>query len=153
MKNMKVLLRENVADLGGIGEVVDVAAGYARNYLLPHRKAIEATPENVKMLERRRLRYLAEVEARESEISAKIESLGRLKLVATEKADETGSLYGSVGPARIAELLSSAGHPTEEKDVRLDDPIKSVGTHEIPIHIFGEHYAGIQVIVESDTSA
>ena len=67
MKNMKVLLRENVDDLGGIGEVVDVAAGYARNYLLPYRKAIEATPENVKMLERRRLRYLAEVEARESE--------------------------------------------------------------------------------------
>ena len=67
-----------------------------------------------------------------------------------EKADETGSLYGSVGAGRIAELLSAAGHATDEKDVRLDEPIKSVGTHEVPIHIFGEHYAGIRVMVEAE---
>ena len=148
MKNVKVLLRDDVEDLGGIGEVVMVAPGYARNYLLPYKLAVEATPENVKMYERRRARRLQEIEAREAEISAKIESLGKLMLKTSEKADETGTLYGSVGSGRIADLLSQAGHPTDEKDVRLDEPIKTVGTHEVPIHIFGEHYAGIQIVVE-----
>ena len=149
MKNVKVLLRENVRDLGMIGEVVTVARGYARNYLLPHRMAVEAPPENAKIMERRRARYEAELVAREADISAKIESLGRLKVTTSEKSDETGTLYGSVGAARIAELLTAAGHPTDERDVRVDEPIKSVGTYEIPVHIFGEHYAGIQLIVEA----
>ncbi|HED64391.1 MAG TPA: 50S ribosomal protein L9 [Planctomycetes bacterium] len=149
MKQVTVLLREMVQDLGGVGDVVRVAPGYARNYLLPYKLAVEATPENVKMLERRRARLEEELQQREAETSAKIESLGRLKLSTAEKADETGTLYGSVGAARIAELLTAAGHATEEKDVRLDEPIKSVGTHEVPIHVFGEHYAAIQVVVES----
>lgn len=149
MKQVTVLLRERVEDLGGVGDVVTVAAGYARNYLLPFRLAVEATPENVKMLERRRARLEEELLRREAETSAKIESLGQLKLSTKEKADESGTLYGSVGAARIAELLRAAGHPTDESDVRLDEPIKSLGTHEVPIHVFGEHYAAIQVVVES----
>jgi large subunit ribosomal protein L9 len=149
MKNLSILLRENVDSLGRVGDVVSVAAGYARNYLLPYRLAVSATPENVKMMKRRGERLLAEDAAREADISAKIESLGKLKLSTTEKADDSGSLYGSVGAARIAELLTGAGHPTEEKDVRLEEPIKSVGTHEVPVHVFGAHYAGIQVVVEA----
>jgi len=150
MKNVKILLRENVDDLGMIGDVVSVAPGYARNYLFPSRAAVEATPENVKMMERRRVRYEAAVVAQEAEISAKIESLGNLTLTTKEKADETGTLYGSVGAHKIAELLTKAGHPTAEKDVRIDEPIKTLGTHEVPIHIHGEHYAGIQVFVQSE---
>ena len=149
MKQVTVLLRERVDDLGGVGDVVKVAAGYARNYLLPYKLAVEATPENVKMLERRRARLEEELQRREAETSAKIESLGQLKLSTAEKADEGGTLYGSVGAARIAELLTAAGHPTDESDVRLDEPIKSLGTHEVPIHVFGEHYAAIQVVVEA----
>lgn len=150
MKNVKILLREHVHDLGTIGEVVEVRAGYARNYLLPYRMAVEATSENVKSMERRAQRFAAEAADREAEISAKIESLGLLKLSTSEKADESGTLYGSVGAARIAELLTTAGYPTADKDVRLDEPIKSLGTHEVPIHVFGEHYAGIQIVVEAD---
>ncbi len=153
MKNVKVLLRESVDDLGEIGDVIQVAPGFARNYLFPFKKAIEATPENVKMMDRKRQRHLADVAARESEITAKLEALGQVKVVAKEKADGSGSLYGSVGAARIAELLTAAGHPTNEKDVRLDEPIKSLGTHEVPIHVFGEHYAGIQIVVEADATA
>jgi len=151
MKNVKVLLRENVPNLGSVGDVVRVAPGFARNYLVPGRMAVEATAENVKMMERRGKRLLAEAAAREADISAKIESLGMLKLMTTEKADETGTLYGSVGPVRIAELMTAAGHPTSDKDVRLDEPIKSVGTHEVPIHVWGEHYAGIQIVVEAES--
>ncbi len=150
MKNQKVLLRENVESLGRIGEVVRVRSGYARNYLFPHRLAVEANPENVRLMERRRVRFEADEKAREADISARIESLGKLKLAVVEKADSSGTLYGSVGPATVARLLAEAGYPTDEKNVRLDEPIKSVGTHEVPIHVYGEHYAGIQIVVEAE---
>ena len=147
MKTVKILLRESVNELGMIGDVVDVRPGFARNYLFPRRLAVEATADNVKFMDRRRKRWMAENDAREAVIQAKIESLGQLKLEAAEKADDTGTLYGSVGAMVIARLLTQAGYPTEEKDVRLEEPIKSLGTHEVPVHIHGEHYAGIQVVV------
>ena len=151
MRNVKVLLRENVDNLGTVGEVVTVAPGYARNYLIPQRVAIEATPENVKSLERRRERMQAELAAREAEVNARIEVLGRVRLATSEKADETGSLYGSVNAAVVARLLTEAGYPVDEKDVRLDEPIKTVGAHEVPIHVHGEHYAGVQLMVEAES--
>lgn len=150
MKNLKVLLRENVDSLGRIGEVVRVRSGYARNYLFPRRLAIEANSDNMRAMERRRVRFEAEEKAREADITARIESLGKLRLAVVEKADATGTLYGSVGPATIARLLAEKGYPTDEKNVRLDEPIKSVGTHEVPIHVWGEHYAGIQIVVEAE---
>lgn len=152
MKNLNVLLRENVMDLGRIGEVVRVRPGYARNYLFPRKLAVDATPENVRLMERKRVRFEAEEKAREAQISARIEALGNITLSVAEKADASGTLYGSVGPATIVKLLKKAGVTVEEKDIRIEEPIKSVGTHEIPIHIFGEHYAGIQIVVEAESS-
>ena len=151
MKNVKILLRETVENLGSVGEVVEVAPGHARNYLFPKRLAIEATADNVKAMERRKARYAVELEQREADLSTKIAALGKVQLVTREKADETGTLYGSVSPALVARLLTRAGHAVNEKDVRLDEPIKSVGTFEVPIHVHGEHYAGVQLIVEADT--
>ncbi len=150
MKNLKVLLRENVDSLGRIGEVVRVRTGYARNYLFPYKLAVEATEDNMRLMERRRVRFEAEEEAREAQITARIEALGKVTLSVVEKADPSGTLYGSVGAATIARLLAQAGVPTDERDVRLEEPIKSVGTHEIPIHVYGEHYAGIQIVVEAE---
>jgi large subunit ribosomal protein L9 len=150
MKNVNVLLRENVQDLGQIGDVVRVRPGYARNYLFPLKLAVDATPENVRSMERKRVRVEAEEQAREAQISARIEALGNITLSVVEKADASGTLYGSVGPATIVKLLAKAGVQAEEKDIRLEEPIKSVGTHEIPIHIWGEHYAGIQIVVEAE---
>ncbi len=152
MKNLQVLLRESVPSLGQIGEVVRVRQGYARNYLFPHKLAVDATPENVKLMERKRVRVEAEEQAREAQISARIEALGKITLSVIEKADSSGTLYGSVGAATIVKLLAKAGVQAEEKDIRLEEPIKSVGTHEIPIHVWGEHYAGIQIVVEAEAS-
>ncbi len=152
MKNRQVLLRESVPSLGQIGEVVRVRQGYARNYLFPRKLAVEATPENVRLMERKRVRFEAEDVAREAQISARIEALGKITLSVVEKADASGTLYGSVGPATIVKLLARAGVQAEEKDIRLEEPIKSVGTHEIPIHVWGEHYAGIQIVVEAASS-
>jgi large subunit ribosomal protein L9 len=150
MKNLHVLLRENVPALGRIGEVVRVRPGYARNYLMPRKLAVEATPDNVRLMERKRSRVEAEEKQREADISARIEALGKITLSVVEKADATGTLYGSVGPALIVKLLSKAGVSAEEKDIRLEEPIKSVGTHEIPIHVYGEHYASVQIVVEAE---
>jgi large subunit ribosomal protein L9 len=150
MKNLRLLLRENVPSLGKIGDVVRVRPGYARNYLVPRRMAVEATPENERLMERRRKRFEAEEVAREAQISARIEALGNITLSVVEKADSAGTLYGSVGAAAIAKLLAKAGVEVEEKDIRIEEPIKSVGTHEVPIHIWGEHYAGIQIVVEAE---
>jgi large subunit ribosomal protein L9 len=152
MKNLHVLLRENVPSLGHIGEVVRVRNGYARNFLFPRKLAVEATPDNVRLMERRRVRVEAEESAREAQISARIEALGKITLSVVEKADTSGTLYGSVGPATIVKLLARAGMEVQEKDIRLEEPIKSVGTHEIPIHVYGEHYAGIQIVVEAAAS-
>jgi large subunit ribosomal protein L9 len=148
MKNVKLLLREDVEDLGRLGDVVTVAPGYARNYLFPRRLAVEATPDNLRAMERRRERRRAEDAAREADISARLEALGKLELTTREKADETGTLYGSVGASAIVRLLANAGYEIEERDVRLEEPIKSLGRHEVPIHVHGEHYAGLQIVVE-----
>lgn len=149
MRRVQVLLRENVDELGQIGDVVHVAPGYARNYLVPRKIAIPATPENVKAMERRRVRWDASVAAQAAEIEARIAALGRVKLSTSQKADETGTLYGSVSNAMVVELLVKAGFPIEERDVRLEEPIKTVGEHEVPIHVHGEHYASIQLVVEA----
>jgi large subunit ribosomal protein L9 len=152
MKNLHLLLREDVSSLGRIGEIVRVRQGYARNYLLPRKLAVEATPENVRAMEKKRARVEAEEKDREAQISARIEALGKITLSVVEKADASGTLYGSVGPATIVRLLAKAGVEVEEKDVRLEEPIKSVGTHEVPIHVYGEHDAGIQIVVEAEAS-
>lgn len=152
MANIKLLLKENVPNLGIVGDVVEVAAGYARNYLIPQKIATEATPENVSAYAKKREKHLAEIAAREADIQRRIEALGNVRVTTQQKADEGGSLYGSVSAGLIAELLTAAGQPVEEKDVRIDEPIKSVGTHEVPIHIHGEHYAGIQLVVEGEAS-
>ncbi|MSR63641.1 MAG: 50S ribosomal protein L9 [Planctomycetes bacterium] len=149
MKNLHLLLRENVPFLGSIGEVVRVRSGYARNYLLPLKLAVDATPENVRLMERKRVRLAADEKAREAQINARLEALGKITLSVVEKADASGTLYGSVGPGTIVKLLAKAGVQVEEKDIRLEEPIKSVGSHEVPIHVWGEHYAGIQIVVEA----
>lgn len=152
MANVKLLLRENVPNLGIVGDVVEVAPGYARNYLIPKKIATHATPENVAAYSKKREKHLAEIAAQEADIQRRIEALGNVRLTTTQKADDTGSLYGSVSAGVIAQLLTDAGHATEEKAVRIDEPIKSVGTHEVPIHVHGEHYAGVQLTVEAEAS-
>ena len=149
MKTVQVLLRESVKDLGKVGDVVDVAAGYARNYLVPRRIAVEATEENKKMMTRRRALVDAQEAALAADVAARVTALESVTVKTAGKADENGHLYGSVNAAAIAKLLAAAGHPTEEKDVRLSEAIKAVGTHSVPIHVHGESMANITVEVEA----
>ena len=150
MKTVEVLLREHVDDLGRCGDVVKVAPGYARNYLLPYRKAVPATADNKRQIARRAARLAAEDAARAETVAAAIEALSKLELKTTEKADENGSLYGSVTAQNVAELATKAGQALDEKSVRLEAPIKTVGTHAVTVHVHGDQTAEISVVVEAE---
>ena len=150
MRDTEVLLREHVKDLGRCGDIVTVAAGFARNYLLPRRLAVQATEENKRVMERRRVRLEAEEVALIADITQRKEALSRVVIKTTEKADDHGHLYGSVGGARIAELLSGMGFPCSEGQVRIDKALKAVGEHQVEIHIHGDHSAVLTVEITAE---
>jgi large subunit ribosomal protein L9 len=150
---VEVLLRENLKDLGKCGDVVSVAPGYARNYLLPRKLAIQANEENKRAMMRRRGRLDAEEAEHAKAAQARVEALADVVLKTSGRADPGGHLYGSVNAAQIAGLLAAAGHPVAEKDVRLETPLKTVGGHTVRVHVHGETYAEVRVEVEADTVA
>ncbi|MFO1011995.1 MAG: 50S ribosomal protein L9 [Planctomycetota bacterium] len=153
-RKTEVLLRENLKDLGKCGDVVRVAPGYARNFLLPRRLATEANDENKKLMARRRLRLDAEEAKRNAEIDARVAALAGLAVSTSGKADEGGHLYGSVSAANVAELLHKAGQTAvTEKDVRLDAPLKTVGTHAVKLHVFGDRYVDVQVTITAEAAS
>jgi len=135
---VKIVLREEVENLGRRGQVVNVAAGYARNYLLPKGLALEATPGNLKVLEQQRrvwaLRESQEIEA----ARALAGQLAALELSCVKKAGESGTLYGSVTSTEIAELLAQKGIEVDRRRIVLDESIKTVGTHDVSIKLHRE---------------
>jgi large subunit ribosomal protein L9 len=150
VKTVEILLREHIGDLGKCGDIVRVKSGYARNYLLPQRLAVAATPDNMKAMERRRLRLDAEEAEQMAAIETRILVIQGATLTTTQKADENGHLYGSVNAGTVVELLASQGKKVEEKDVRIDKPIKAVGAHTVRIHVHAERYAEVTVEVQPE---
>lgn len=149
MRNVELLLRENVTDLGRCGDLVRVRAGFARNYLLPRKLAVPATDDNKRLMLRRRAQLDQLETARKQELEARADALGQLLLTTSQRADEGGQLYGSVNAAAIAELARSAGFALEPHDVRLEAPIKSLGRHTVRVHVQGERYAELTLDVQS----
>lgn len=151
-RNVEVLLREHVKDLGRCGDVVKVSPGFARNFLYPRRIAMEATAENKKAMSRRRL-VLDALEAKKTaEVMALVATLTGVEVKTSARADEQGHLFGSVNAANIVEMLREKGHAFEEKAVRLESPIKTVGSHPVKIHVHGDHFAEIVVVVEAQAA-
>jgi large subunit ribosomal protein L9 len=148
-QRVEVLLRDHVKSLGRCGDVVKVSLGYARNYLLPRKIAVEATDDNKRGMVRRRALLDQEEAQRNAEIQARVSALAGVSVKTSGKADETGHLFGSVNAAAIAELLRQAGHGVEDKAVRMDAPIKTVGTHKVKVHVHGEEHAEVTVEVEA----
>lgn len=147
---VEVLLREHVQHLGKCGDVVNVSAGYARNYLFPRNLAAVANDDNKKQMTRRRAKLDAEEVLRSAEIDKLVAVLAAVTVTTKAKADAQGHLYGSVNAGQISELLSKAGHPTEEKHVRLDAPLKTVGKHAVKVHVHGDRTADVTVVVEAE---
>jgi large subunit ribosomal protein L9 len=145
----QVLLSQNVASVGRCGDLVKVAPGFARNFLYPRKLAIPATDDNLKQMQRRRARLDAEDAQRSAEIDARVAALAAVSLRVQERADESGQLFGSVSAGTIARLLTEAGQRVEERDVRLEQPIKSVGEYKVQVHVHGELHAEIALAVEA----
>jgi len=150
MKVMEVLLREHVRHLGRCGDVVRVAPGYARNYLLPRGLAAAATEDNKRQIARRAARLALEEAERAEEVAAAVAAISELTVTAHERADENGHLYGSVAATAIAEMCTAAGTELDVKRVHLDAPIKTVGEHKVSVHVHGESYAEITVVVQAE---
>ena len=144
---MDVILMERVGKLGHIGDTVRVKDGYARNFLLPRGKALRATEANKKKFEGRR----ADLEARNTELrrsaSEVSDKLDGVTVVIVRQAGETGQLYGSVSARDIAEALTAARHPVQRNHVAIQQPIKTLGMHQVPVHLHPEVEAKVTVNV------
>lgn len=148
---MEVILKEHVENLGRRGDVVKVAAGYARNYLLPRKLALAVTEGNKRIIARER--QLAD--ARESEEKQTAEALAS-RLAATElsierRVGETEALYGSVTTADIAEALAAKGLEIDKRKIQLDDAIKAIGEYSVPVRLHRDVTAQLKVhVVKQD---
>ncbi len=135
---MKVILLERVEGRGGLGEVVTVKDGYARNFLLPRQKALRATTANMKVFEAQR----AQIEARNAEARAEAaksgEGLDGKIYVLIRQAGESGQLYGSVSGRDVADAVNAEGGKIERAMVVLDKPIKTLGMHEVKVRLHAE---------------
>jgi len=147
---VKLILREDVDKLGARGQVVDVSPGYARNFLLPRKLAIEASEPNMKQLERIRAR-LAKKTATEREAAQKqAELLAGVALRFARKAGENDQLFGSVTPADIAGALAQQGFQMDKRQIQLADPIKVVGEYVVTAKIYQDIAASLKVVVEKE---
>lgn len=144
---MQVILLERVAKLGQMGEVVDVKPGYARNFLLPQGKALNATDANIAKFESQK----AQLEARNLETRTEAESLGEKldgqKFVVIRSASDAGSLYGSVTTRDAADAATAAGFTVDRKQVALSAPIKELGLHKLLVTLHPEVEVSIELNV------
>ena len=150
---MEVILREHVDSLGRRGEIVKVADGYARNYLLPRKLALLATAGNKKQIERERGKFEAN-EAEEQKLAeAMAERVGALELTITRKVGETEALYGSVTTADIAEALAAGGFEVDRRKLQLAEPIKKLGDFDVPVRLHPNVTAHVKVRVVAERAA
>ena len=151
---MKVLLSQDVDNLGYRGDIVSVAPGYARNYLLPKRMAVEATPGNLKQLDLKR-KHWADLEARDAEVAGGVAArIAELELKVEKKAGERATLYGSVTSSEIAELLAAHGIEVDRRKIQLREPIKSLGFHTVAVKLHREVVGEITIeVVAEDAPA
>jgi large subunit ribosomal protein L9 len=147
MRQVKLILREDVPKLGDAGEIVMVKPGFARNYLLPQGKAILATEAQVRELEHHR-RQISEKVAKElRELAAERDRIEQIVLEVQALAGEEGKLFGSVTAVQIAELLAEKGVEIERRKIDLPEPIKQVGEHAVTIVLHREISAKIKLKV------
>src|SRR5271157_4543011 len=147
---MEVILLENIEKLGSRGQEVKVADGYGRNYLLPKKLAVTATPQNRKLMEHQRVRFL-KLEAKEKGDAQDLATLLQaVSVTLTRKSGEKGTLFGSVTAIDIAEKMAAQGYNIDRRKIVLDSPLKVLGEYEVPIKLHREVTAFIKVRVEGE---
>jgi large subunit ribosomal protein L9 len=149
---MQVILLDKIAKLGNLGDAVNVKAGYARNFLLPQRKAVLATKANLESFEARRAELEASVAAVKATAEAKAASINALEaIVIASKAGEEGKLFGSIGTRDIADAIIAAGVEVAKSEVRLPEgALRTIGEFEISIQVHSEVFATVNLNVVAE---
>ncbi|HQU83019.1 MAG TPA: 50S ribosomal protein L9 [Pyrinomonadaceae bacterium] len=150
MATTKILLREDIENLGGRGEVVKVKAGYARNYLLPQGLATLATKANIKQIEQERAWLLKKAAVEKSTAEAQGNQMSGVSLSFERKAGETGQLFGSVTSMDIAEALQAKGYEIDRRKISLKDAIKETGEYHVSVKLHREVSIDIPVTVTAE---
>jgi large subunit ribosomal protein L9 len=135
---MEIILREDIEKLGSRGQVVRVATGYARNYLLPKRLAVTATEANKKIVEQERQAHLRKETKLKSEAEDLGKILGGVTVTIAQKAGENDQLFGSVTAKDIAEALEKQNYTIDRRKIQLDEPIKQLGAHQVTLRLHRE---------------
>jgi large subunit ribosomal protein L9 len=149
---MEVILKEDVSNLGSRGDVVKVAEGYGRNFLLPRKLAIEASAGNKKVIEQMRaaaLRRSAKEKAQAEELSKQFDGLSA---VFQRRSGENDQLFGSVTPGDIAEALEKKGFNIDRRKIQLHEPLKSLGEFSVPVKLHKEVTAHLKVVIEKEAA-
>jgi len=144
---MEVILRHAVENLGKPGDVVKVKNGYARNYLLPHNLAYEATPGNLKRIQQERQRLEAAENTRRGSAQEIATKLEQVSLTFSARVGEEGKLFGSVTASDIAQQLEQQGFHVEKRQIDLHEPIKSLGVYRVPVRLHADVKPEIRVWV------
>jgi large subunit ribosomal protein L9 len=150
---MQVILKQDVEKLGKAGDVVKVAPGYGRNYLIPKRFALEATPGNVKIAEIERVAHARRDQREKDAATIVARDIVKLTVTIKRKAGEGGALYGSVTPLDIADFLITHKIDIDKRKIQLEEPIKALGEYQVPIRLHREVTVPIKVIVEAEPEA
>ncbi|MBI5496503.1 MAG: 50S ribosomal protein L9 [Deltaproteobacteria bacterium] len=147
---MKVILQEDVDNLGQVGEIVDVRAGYARNFLVPRKKAVVASLASIKHLEhQKRLTEKRKAQLRDESLEL-AKKMGEVQVSITAKVGEQDKLFGSVTAKDIAVELTKAGHAVTARNVKLEHPIKTVGMHKVDVRLQAGVMAAVKVWVVAE---
>jgi large subunit ribosomal protein L9 len=147
---MEVILREDVDKLGSRGQVVKVAAGYARNFLLPKRLAVAATGSNKKIIEQERQAHLRKEAKLEVEAQDLAKLISGVTVTIKQKAGENDQLFGSVTTKDVADALAAQNYVIDRRKVILDEPIKQLGEFKVPVRLHKDVTAEITVVVAKE---
>lgn len=148
---MEVILLENIAKLGDLGDKVTVKSGYGRNFLIPQKKAVPATADNLKEFEARRAELEKVAAEKLEEAKARAEKIEALSISVATKAGDEGKLFGSITVRDIADAAEAAGEVLEKSEVRLPEgPIRELGEYEITIHLHPEVDATLKLAVVAE---
>ena len=147
---MELILRDDIEKPGRRGEVVDVAAGYARNYLLPRGLAMAVSDTNKAQVDREKRAWEARMAKEKEEFESLAERIAELRFVAPRKVGENELLYGSVTSADVGDFLQSKGIDIDKRRVLLDEPIKHLGEHEIKVRLHPEVNATVKLLVTKE---
>lgn len=147
---MKIILKENIENLGKRGDIINVAAGYGRNYLIPRKLALQVTPSNMKMIEMEQKALRKKLEGEVKSFQSVIDQLNQTALSFERKAGDKDVIFGSVSTSDIKEALDKLGIEVEKKKILLAEPIKRLGNFTVPIKVFHDEQPEIKIEVKKE---